>query len=67
MVKQVEPPRRRKQTWPKEFLHVDPETGVEGPHALAIALAHAEHLGPEFSSEDPHGSMLRGDNWLNED
>jgi hypothetical protein len=32
---------------------------------LAVALASAQELGPEFSSEDPHRLADRGEGWLN--
>lgn len=31
---------------------------------LAVAVASAQDLGPEFSSEDPHGLAGRGDDWF---
>jgi hypothetical protein len=33
---------------------------------LLAAVALAEDLGPEFSSEDPHGLAGRGDDWFKE-
>jgi hypothetical protein len=31
---------------------------------LAVALALAEDLGPDFASEDPHGLTARGEDWF---
>ena len=39
-----------------------PDGGVD---CFATALALAEVLGPEFSSEDPHALAGRGDGWFN--
>lgn len=36
------------------------ETMNEAVDCLAVALAHAEHLGSEFSSERPHELADRG-------
>ena len=32
---------------------------------LAVALASAQELGPDFSSEDPHRLADRGQGWFN--
>lgn len=41
-------------------------TSMQGPDCFAIALACADNLGPEFSSEDPHALAGRGDDWFYE-
>ncbi|HLZ69199.1 MAG TPA: hypothetical protein VKV26_04740 [Dehalococcoidia bacterium] len=41
------------------------DRGAE-PDALASALAHATHLGEEFSSRNPHRLARRGEEWFRE-
>lgn len=52
-------PLDRSDRWPKEAIREDGSVDC-----LAVALAYAEPLAPDFSSVEPHRLAARGDGWF---